>query len=54
LGKLKSDWGWLVSNKILEGSNRNVVIEKWSVALLGKLKSDWGWLVGDEVLKCSN
>lgn len=46
LGELLGDWGWLVSDKILEGSTRHIGAKKvvLRITLSGenKLLSDWG------------
>merc|ERR1719478_498329 len=58
LGKTDSDWGWLVSNQVLEVSSGDVSVHKLEEAIgvgfLGKSNGDWGWLVGDEVLEVSS
>jgi hypothetical protein len=53
LSKLNSDWGWLVSNEILEVTNSDVLTKK-RILSLSKLDGDWSWLVSDEILEITN
>jgi hypothetical protein len=58
LSKSNSDWRWLISDEVLEGTSGHVVVEESaevvSISSLGKSNSDWGWLVSDEILQSSS
>ena len=58
MGESNGDWGWLVSDKVLEVSSGDVSVHKLEEAigirLLGESNGDWGWLVGDKVLEVSS
>ena len=58
MGKSNGDWGWLISNQVLEVSSGDVSVHKLeeaiSVGFLGESNGDWGWLVGDKVLEVSS
>ena len=58
MGEGNGDWGWLVSDEVLEVASGDVGVHKLEesigVGLLGEGNGDWGWLVSDKVLQVSS
>ena len=59
LSELGGNWGWHISDQVLEHLGGDVVVHKsesGSIELVGlsELHGDWCWLVGDEVLQSSS
>ena len=53
-----SDWGWLISDEVLQVSSGHVGVheleETIGVRLLSEGHGDWGWLIGHEVLQVAS
>jgi len=53
-----SDWGWLISDEVLQVSSGHVGVheleETIGVRLLSEGHGNWGWLVGNKVLKVAS
>jgi hypothetical protein len=59
LGELGCDWSWLVGDKILKGTEGDILSEEAgedsTITLLdlSELGGDWSWLISDKVLQSS-
>ena len=58
MGKSNGDWGWFVSDEVLEVSSGDIGVHKLEetigIRFLGKSNGDWAWFVSDEVLEVSS